>query len=82
MLLLVFASVIAVAAPQPERHRGLVWAVIIGNLLWFDASLLVAFRWYEPTQWGVIIVVGQALAVLGLAVLEFIGLRRLHSRAR
>jgi hypothetical protein len=77
LLLLVFGTVISIAAPRPERNRGLVWAVIIGNLLWVDASLLVAFRWFEPTQAGLVIVLAQAVAVLALAVLEFIGLRRL-----
>lgn len=76
VVLLVFATVILAAASQPARSRGLVWAVIVGNLLWIDASLLVAFRWYEPTQLGVIVIVAQAVAALGLVILEYLGLRR------
>ena len=78
VVLLVFATLILAATSQPARSRGLVWAIIVGNLLWFDASLLVAFLWYEPTPLGLVVVVAQAVAVLGITLLEFIGLRRLR----
>lgn len=54
----------------------LVWVVVLGNVAWVLASLLVAFVWFTPTTLGQIFLVVQALAVLGLAELEYVGLRR------
>lgn len=54
----------------------LVWVIVLGNVAWVLASLLVAFVWFTPTTLGQIFLVVQALAVLGLAELEYVGLRR------
>lgn len=54
----------------------LVWVIVLGNVAWVLASLLVAFAWLTPTALGQIFLVAQALAVLGLAALEYVGLRR------
>ena len=57
---------------RAERiHRVLAWTVIEINLLWVVASFAVAFGgWYEPTFWGKVVVIGQALFVLDLALFQ------------
>jgi hypothetical protein len=47
------------------------------NLLWaIDSILLLALGWATPTMWGYLFTVGQALAVVAFAGLEYAGLRR------
>jgi hypothetical protein len=52
------------------------WVVVVGNLLWVAASVLVvAAGWWTPTAAGTALVVAQAAAVALFAVLQFLGLR-------
>lgn len=52
-------------------------AVIVINLLWaVDSIVLLLTGWLEPNGLGVVFVVGQALVVLALAELQYVGLRR------
>ena len=52
-------------------------AVIGANLLWVLASfLLLATSWVEPTALGYAFIIGQALAVVLFAELQYLGLRR------
>ncbi len=53
----------------------LVWAVIVGNIGWTAESLFVAFGQAGITALGTAFVAVQAAAVLGLALLEYSGLR-------
>lgn len=58
----------------PDRR--IVLLVIIGNLVWaLDSVLTAALDWFPLTGTGVALVLAQGLAVLGFAVLQFIGLR-------
>lgn len=59
----------------PDRR--IVLLVIIGNTVWaLDSILTAALKWFPLTDMGVALVLAQGLAVLGFAVLQFIGLRR------
>jgi hypothetical protein len=73
------AAFIAWLAARPAPPRALVCVVIIGNLGWTAESFAVIGQ-SQPaiTALGTAFVSAQALAVLGLAALEYIGLRRLH----
>lgn len=54
--------------------------VIFGNLLWVVASVvLVVAGWFDPTGFGVALVLVQAVAVAGFAVLQYGGLRNAGS---
>ncbi|GAA1274018.1 hypothetical protein [Saccharothrix xinjiangensis] len=57
--------------------RPLVAVVVIGNSLWVVDSFLTAFAdWFPVTGPGVVVIVAQALAVLGFVALQVLGLRR------
>jgi hypothetical protein len=64
------------AAPGP------IWLVIAGNVGWTAASLFAAASLPQITALGQAAVVGQGLAVLALAVAEWLGLRALLEEAR
>ncbi|MFD4643787.1 hypothetical protein ACFWN2_41215 [Lentzea sp. NPDC058436] len=58
----------------PDRR--IVLLVIIGNGVWaLDSVLTATMDWFPLTDAGVALVLAQGLAVLGFAVLQFIGLR-------
>ncbi len=61
---------------RPVPDRRIVLLVIIGNLVWgLDSILTAELKWFPLTDVGVALVLAQGLAVLGFAVLQFIGLR-------
>ena len=68
-----FIAVIGTRATPPAA---LVWLVIVGNLGWVVESAIVAFGTAGITPLGTAFVLAQAAAVLGLAVLEYVGVRR------
>ena len=79
LLLLPLAAFIGWLASRPAPPRALVWVVILGNLGWTAESLaLVGQSQPAITAFGTAFVAFQALAVLGLAMLEYAGLRRLR----
>lgn len=80
LLLFPCAALMAWAGRSARPASALVWLVILGNLAWVLASLLLAFVWFSPTVPGQAFLVVQALAVLGLAELEYVGLRRTRQR--
>lgn len=74
------AAFMAWAGTRQPISRAATWIVIAGNLLWIDASvLLLVLDWATPNSLGAAFVVGQALAVLVLSVLEFVALRGSHA---
>ena len=75
LLLLPLAAFIGWLASRPAPPRGLVWLVIVGNLGWSAESLAVIAQ-QQPTPLGTFFVAAQAVAVLGLAALEYAGLRK------
>ncbi|WP_447003931.1 hypothetical protein ACRAKI_30485 [Saccharothrix isguenensis] len=57
--------------------RPLVAVVVVGNSVWVLDSFLTAFAgWFPVTGLGVLLIVAQALAVLGFITLQVLGLRR------
>ena len=66
---------------RAEAPAALVWLVILGNLGWVGESLLVAFGRAGVSGLGIAFVTVQAAAVLGLALLEYAGLRAARATA-
>jgi hypothetical protein len=80
LLLLPLAAFIGWLAARPNPPRLLVWVVILGNLGWAAESFAVIGQ-HQPTGLGATFVATQALAVLGLAGLEYLGLRKAAAAA-
>ena len=75
LALLPLAAFIFWLATRPEPPRALVWVVILGNLAW-TAESFITLGQSEATALGTAFVAAQALAVLGLACLEHVGIRK------
>ena len=80
LALLPLAAFIGWLASRPAPPRALVWLVVIGNLGW-TAESFATIAQQQPTALGTAFVAAQALAVLGLAGLEYLGLRKMHATA-
>ena len=80
LALLPLAAFIGWLASRPVPPRALVWLVIIGNLGW-TAESFATIAQQQPTALGAAFVATQALAVLGLAGLEYLGLRKMRATA-
>ena len=64
-------------ARKPAVPRAAVWAVIVINALWIVESAWVALGGsFAPNGWGLAFITAQALGVLVLLELEYLGLRR------
>lgn len=75
--LLPFAALLVYLAARERTPSWVVMGVVAYNLLWvLDSVLLLVTGWAEPTTWGYLFTVGQALAVAVFAGLEYVGLRR------
>ena len=82
LLLLPLAAFIGWLATRPAPPTVLVWVVIAGNLAWTAESfLLISTEGARITAPGTAFVAVQAVAVLGLALLEYAGLRRMRAAA-
>ena len=75
LALLPLGAFIGWLATRPVPPRLLVWVVILGNLGWTAESFAVIGQ-QQPTPLGTAFVAAQALAVLALAGLEYLGLRK------
>ncbi len=75
LALLPLAAFIFWLATRAAPPRTLVWLVILGNLAWTAESFIILGQ-HHATALGTAFVSAQALAVLGLAMLEYAGLRR------
>ena|SRR5690348_13598959 len=72
IFLIPFAAFLAWLAPRALKVRGLLWAIVIGNMLWVLASvLLLESGWVTPTTPGTAFVAVQAVAVAVFAYLEY-----------
>ena len=76
LLLLPLAAFIGWLASRPAPPRFLVWIVIVGNLGWTAESFVLIGQQPAITALGTGFVSAQALAVLGLAALEYMGLKK------
>lgn len=82
LLLLPLGAFIAWLASRPTPPSALVWLVIAGNVAWTAESfLLISTESGRITALGTAFVAGQGAAVLGLALLEYAGLRRVRATA-
>ena len=78
LLLLPIAAFIGWLASRPSPPPVLVWLVIVGNLGWTVESFVVIGRQGATiTAIGTAFVAAQALTVLALAALEYVGLRQI-----
>ncbi len=76
-VLIPFVALLAWLGLREQMHRALVWAVILGNILWAaDSLLLLVSGWVSPSGAGYAFVIAQALVVLMYAELQILGLRR------
>lgn len=77
LVLLPYAAFIGWLGLREQVQRPVVWAIVIGNVIWAaDSILLLASGWVEPTRAGYAFVIAQALAVLMYAEFQYVGLRR------
>ncbi len=82
LLLLPLAAFIAWLASRRSPPIALVWLVIVGNGAWTAESfLLISTESARITALGTAFVAAQATAVLGVALLEYVGVRRLKAAA-
>lgn len=71
------AAFMAFVAWNRPLHPKLVWMVVEGNLIWVGGSVLLLLGgWISPNALGIGFILLQALAVAGLAALEYLALRR------
>jgi hypothetical protein len=75
LALLPLAAFIFWLATRPNPPRLLVWVVILGNLAWTAESFLTLGQ-SQATALGTAFVAAQAFAVLVLAALEYVGVRK------
>jgi hypothetical protein len=80
LLLLPLATFIGWLASRAAPSPLLVWMVIGGNLVWTAESFALLGQ-HAPTPVGTAFVAAQAVAVLGLAGLEYVGLRKAAATA-
>jgi hypothetical protein len=77
LILLPYVAFVAYIGTRESLVRPAIWAIVICNVLWAGASvLLVMGQWIAPTALGYAFVIGQALIVALLAGLQYLGLQR------
>lgn len=77
LILIGFAAAVVAVASRPVLHRRGVWAIAVVNILWaIDSLLILALGWVEPNGLGLAFVIVQAVAVLVIAEIQIIGLKR------
>ena len=64
------------AGTRREAPAAIVYLIILGNLGWTGASMATAFGLPGITGIGTLLIAGQGLAVLVLALLEWRGVRQ------
>ncbi|HEX8483461.1 MAG TPA: hypothetical protein VF650_16295 [Allosphingosinicella sp.] len=80
LLLLPLCAFIGWLATRPMPPSPLVWLLIAGNAAWTAESfLLIATEGGRITALGTAFVAAQALAVMGVTLLEYAGLRKVRA---
>jgi hypothetical protein len=75
--LVVYGIAVYVIGTRTPVNRSLVRVVVLGNLLWVvDSALTALAGWFPITVLGQAVVLAQAVAVVGIVVLQIAGLRR------
>lgn len=76
--LLPFAAIVAFIATRARLRRAAIVAVVAYNALWaIDSMAILVLGLVSPTAIGTALVIAQAVAVAGFAILQGAGLRRL-----
>jgi hypothetical protein len=79
LILLPCAAVLVWLAARQTLPRLAVHAVIGVNLLWIaDSIAILVIGWFQPSGYGIALVLAQAAAVAVVTELELIGLKRSH----
>ena len=82
LFLLPYAGLLAWMASRSSLPRRAVWALVAFNTLWAVESVaLPILGWVQPTDLGLAVVVGQAVAALIVADLQFVSLRKARREA-
>ncbi|MFL6620788.1 MAG: hypothetical protein ACJ8MH_19420 [Povalibacter sp.] len=82
-ILLPFAGFVAYVASRAIPSRKLVWTIMGLNAVWIVDSVLLLFsESVEPNAFGQAFVVAQAIFVLVMTELEYMGLKRSMPTAR
>lgn len=82
VFLLAYGAAIGWLSTRERLDTRLVWAVIVGNLVWsVDSVLLAASGWISPATLGMVLLLGQAFAVAVFAELQYLGLRQSRALA-
>ena len=77
LVLMPYVMFVIYAGTRERLVPGMVWTVIVANVLWTAASLLLLVGgWVAPTLLGYAFVIGQALVVALFGQLQYVGLRR------
>ena len=77
LVLVPYVAFVAIVAARAHISTAAVWAVIACNAVWTVASVaLVIDGFVTPTALGTVFVIGQAVAVAALGVLQYVALRR------
>jgi len=77
LVLVPYVAFVAIVAARAHISTAAVWAVIACNAVWTVASVaLVMDGFATPTALGTVFVIGQAVAVAALGVLQYVALRR------
>ncbi|MFI6096770.1 hypothetical protein ACIA8G_14510 [Lentzea sp. NPDC051213] len=72
----VYGAGVFTLGTRTAPDRRMVLLIIIGNAVWgVDSVLAAELKWFPFTDAGVALVLAQALAVFGFAILQSIGLR-------
>ncbi|MEW6449279.1 MAG: hypothetical protein AB1490_01420 [Pseudomonadota bacterium] len=75
LILVPYIGLVAIVATRPQISTRAVWIIIACNALWTAASFAI-LAFISPNGLGVVFVIGQALAVAALGVLQWAALRR------
>lgn len=82
LFLVGYAALLAWLASRPALPRAVVWTLVGFNLLWAVESLaLLALGWARPTTLGLALVVGQAIAAVAVADLQYLSIKRARATA-
>lgn len=73
-----FAAIVAFIATRARLRRAAIVAVVAYNALWaIDSMAILVLGLVSPTGIGAALVIAQAVAVAGFAILQGAGLRRM-----
>jgi hypothetical protein len=82
VFLIPYAGLLAWLATRPALPRAVVWSLVGFNVLWAIESIALApLGWIQPTNLGLAVVVGQAVAALIVADLQYLALRKASREA-